>query len=184
MLLLDSSYCNLLFKVMSMNERFYYEFYKYIEPIINHSEFQKLKGIDHHGITRYDHCLRVAYYSFLVTKVLHLHCRETTEAALLHDFFTDEVKNENGFLKLCKHPGFAVKNAKKFFSLTPLQEDIISSHMFPITLVPPKYIESWIVDFVDDISAIYERVLTTRKQLAAACTFLFLLFLNFIRMSY
>ena len=62
-----------------------------------------------------------------------------------------------------------------------MQEDIIKTHMFPVSLVPPKYIESWIVDIIDDICAIYERFYSTRKELNAASTFLFLLFINYFR---
>ena len=38
--------------------------------------------------------------------------------------------------------------------------------MFPVTIIPPRYIESWIVDIIDDISAIYDKVYSMRKQLA------------------
>ena len=63
------------------------EFFSIIKPIINNCEFDKLKDIRHHGITRYDHCMRVAYYSYIVTKFFRLNYKDTTEAALLHDFF-------------------------------------------------------------------------------------------------
>ena len=62
-----------------------------------------------------------------------------------------------------------------------MQEDIIKTHMFPITLTPPKYLESWIVDIVDDIAAVYEKVFSVRKELSAATTFLFLLLINYMR---
>ena len=157
------------------------EFYSLINPILKNEEFQKLKYIDHHGITRYDHCLRVSYYTYLITKGLHLHYKEATTAALLHDFFQDEVKEENSIKKLRKHPTFALQNAKKYFSLTSLQEDIIVTHMFPITFTPPKYLESWIVDIIDDISAIYERGFSTKKQLSQAKAFLILMIIHFIK---
>ena len=63
------------------------EFKNIISSIESNEEFQKLKNIKHHGITRYEHSLRVAYYSYKVTKLLHLDYKDTTEAALLHDFF-------------------------------------------------------------------------------------------------
>ena len=72
-----------------------YEFKRLIKPIIDNKEFQKTKTIQHHGMTRYDHSLRVAYFSYLITKALRLDYKETAEAALLHDFFTDEVVNKN-----------------------------------------------------------------------------------------
>ena len=164
-----------------MNKYDNIEFFEIIKPIINNEEFQKLKKIEHHGITRYDHCMRVAYFSFKVTKALHLDYKEVTEAALLHDFFLDEIDNENTFKQWKNHPKIALDNAKKYFYITAKQEDIISKHMFPVGFVPPLYLESWIVDFIDDISAIYERSKATKSQIQAAMTFLLLVFVNFVR---
>ena len=70
------------------------EFNSLIQPIVEIEEFQKTKNIKHHGLTRYDHSRRVAYFSYLVTKFLRLDYKETTKAAMLHDFFTTEVENE------------------------------------------------------------------------------------------
>ena len=70
------------------------EFYDIINPILQNEEFLKLKEITHHGITRFDHSMRVAYFSYKVTKLLRLDYQETAVAALLHDFFTDEVKEK------------------------------------------------------------------------------------------
>lgn len=157
------------------------EFFRIIEPMIENKEFQKTKNISHHGITRYDHSIRVAYYSYYITKILHLDYKETTIAAILHDFFIDEVKEENSINKLRRHPQYAVENAKKHFQISEKQEDIIKTHMFPVTLTPPKYLESWIVDLVDDFSAIYEKGLSTKKQLTAATSFLFIFLINIIK---
>ena len=62
--------------------KFYKEFNDIISHISNNKDFLKLKRIKHHGITRYEHSLRVAYYSYKVTKLLHLDYKDTTEAAL------------------------------------------------------------------------------------------------------
>ncbi len=157
------------------------EFFDIIKPIIGNSEFQKLKNIKHHGITRYDHCLRVAYFSYKVTKALKLDYIEVTEAALLHDFFFDEADSEDSLKILKNHPNIAVENAKKYFFLTDKQQDIIEKHMFPIGLKPPLYLESWVVDIVDDVAAIYEKTKSTKKEIQAAITFLMLIVINFIK---
>ena len=166
-----------------MNKYNKLEFFNIINPILKNEEFSKLKNIQHHGISRYNHCMRVAYFTYQISKKLHLHYKEATEAALLHDFFIDEVKEENSIARLRKHPSYAVANAKKYFKITDLQEDIIKCHMFPVTFTPPKYLESWIVDIVDDIAALYEKGLSTKKELSAATTFLFLLILQYIKMN-
>ncbi len=156
------------------------DFFEIIKPIISNEEFQKLKKIKHHGITRYDHCMRVAYFSFQVSKTLHLDYKEVTEAALLHDFFFDG-DTDNNISKLKNHPEVALKKAKQYFTLTKKQEDIIRKHMFPIGLRPPMYLESWIVDILDDVAAVYEKSKSTKKELQAAMTFLLLIAVNYIK---
>jgi len=164
------------------------EFESLIKNILEIKEFQKTISIKHHGISRYEHSLRVAYISYKMTKFLKLNYKETTEAALLHDFFLDELEDKNKVSKLMKHPNVAVENASKYIDLTDRQIDIIKNHMFPITFTPPKYLESWIVDIADDISAIYERTysaktqfLNTMKEASVVGTFFFVLLLNIVK---
>ena len=157
------------------------EFYNIVNDILDHKEFLKLKDITHHGITRYEHCLRVGYYTYLVTKGLRLNYIKATRAAVLHDFFIDEVASENSINRLRRHSNYAFLNAKKYFILGDLEEDIIKRHMFPITFTPPKYLESWVVDIVDDFAAVYERCHSTRNELRAATTFLFLLVISIFK---
>lgn len=158
------------------------EFHSIVKPILDNCPFSETKKMKHHGITRYEHSMRVAYFSYIITKFLKLDYKQTTEAALLHDFFTTEVKNENSINRLIHHPKHAVENAKKYFNLSEKQEDIIITHMFPITFVPPKYLESWIVDLVDDIAAVYEGTKTMKKEIQTAATFVFMFIINYIKM--
>ena len=157
------------------------EFYNIVNPILNIKDFQKLKDYTHHEGNRYDHCLRVAYYTYKVTKRLNLNYKEATIAALVHDFFTNEVENETKYMRLKKHPEIALKNASKYLDLTELQKDIIRTHMFPFTYKLPKYAESWLVNIIDNIAAIYEKGYIKKKQFSAASTFLFLLTLSYLR---
>lgn len=164
-----------------MNEYQDPEFNALIKHILDNDEYKKTKNISHHGITRYAHSMRVAYFSYIITKKLHLDYQATAEAAMLHDFFLDEVDQENKVAKLRRHPQHAVENATKHFELNDKQIDIIKTHMFPITFTPPKYLESWIVDLVDDFAAVYEKGYSVRTELKAASTFLFLLLINFVK---
>ena len=159
------------------------EFNLIVSSILCNKEFLKTKEIAHHSTTRFDHSLRVAYYTYKVTKGLHLDYQDTTQAALLHDFFLDEVKNENMIKRLRKHPMCAVNNSLKYFDLNDKQIDIIKTHMFPVTFTPPKYLESWIVNLVDDVAAIYEKGYSIRAEFSAAMTFLFLLFMTFLKIE-
>ena len=52
--------------------------------------------------------------------------------------------------------------------------------MFPITFTPPKYIEGWIVDIVDDVVAIWEKAANLTDEFKTAVTFMFILLINFL----
>ncbi len=134
------------------------EFLEIIQPILKIEEFNNTKKRKHHGITRYDHSMNVAYITYTVCKNLNLNYKEATFAALIHDFFNTEVANENGYKRLINHPKIALKNAEKYFELTDLQKDIIAKHMFPLTIGIPKYKESLLVCLIDKYSSVNERV--------------------------
>lgn len=181
MLLLISSFWGIILRDEFMKKYKCKEFDRIIEPILSIDEFNELKCIDHHGINRFDHSLRVAYFTYKTTKKMHLNYVEATKAALLHDFFTDEVSDENGIMRLRRHPNYAVKNAEKYFGLTDLERDIIKTHMFPVTFTPPKYLESWIVVIADDAASIYERGYTIKRQVSIIGAFLLLVLVNYFK---
>lgn len=165
-----------------MNKQYYNEeFQNIIQPILDNKEFKKTKEQIHHGISRFDHLVRVSYYSYLITKVLGLSYKETTRAALLHDFFLEETKDDSALKALQKHPYYALENAKKYYNLTDREEDIIKTHMFPVTFKPPRYLESWIVDIVDDIAGMYEKYKSSCNEAKAAVNFLIIFMINLIQ---
>ena len=152
------------------------EFESIIKDIDESEEFQKTKEIFHHFSNRYDHCKRVAYYSYLVTKKLHLSYEEATRAALLHDFFLVDSKNisfKEKFGTLVNHPKYALAYSEKFFNLSDKEKDIIVSHMFPVAPTRvPKYLESWIVNLIDDYVAIKEEIYALKRKSIGYCNFL------------
>ena len=133
----------------------------------------------------YEHSLRVSYYSYLVAKILLLNIEEVARGALLHDFFLEDsesfasTKDRAGVL--VNHPKYALENANKYFTLSEKEKDIIVTHMFPVAPSVPKYIESWIVDIVDDFASIYEKGFVVRKELSAAMSFLVAVSINILR---
>ena len=137
------------------------EFLEIIQPILEVEEFNNTKNRKHHGITRFDHSMNVAYITYIVSKNMNLNYKEATFAALLHDFFNNEVANENGYKRLIDHPKVALKNAEKYFKLSDMQKDIILKHMFPVTIKPPKYKESLLVSLIDKYSSVNERMYTS-----------------------
>ncbi len=148
-----------------------------VNNILDNDEFLKIKSIEHHGISRYDHSLKVSYYSYKIAKILHLDYEQTARGGLLHDFFlSPEDRTQKDRLKsVFTHPKQAVLMAKSEFELTKKEEDMIRSHMFPINLSVPKYAESWIVSMVDKCVATNEFAIKFRFRLKYAYN-LFLLF--------
>ena len=137
-----------------MKENFEVEFYNIVNDILKNDEFIELKYEDHHGITRMRHSLNVAKLTFKLCKRFNVkNIKDTTRAALLHDFFkTNEIKK----CSFLEHPLLAANNAKRVFDINDFQSNIIKSHMYPMCKVFPKSRESYIVSIADKIVAIKE----------------------------
>lgn len=135
------------------------EFYEIIKEIVEHEEFQKRKNFPHHGEeTVYDHSMKVSYLAYKMAKKLKVDVKSVTIGALLHDFYTTpwqeapkqkKIKDMHGF----SHPKIAYQNAKYYFPhlMNDKIQDMITKHMFPLTIKPPKYKESWILTTADKI---------------------------------
>lgn len=143
------------------------EFYDIISDILNSEEFLKRKKYRHHeNESVYEHSLEVSYLSYKLAKKFGCDYKSAAIGGLLHDFYpypwqyTEEEKNifniparsknifnQHGFV----HAKEALFNAQKFYPefLNYKIENIILRHMFPLNIMPPKYIESWIVTFSD-----------------------------------
>lgn len=121
-------------------------------PLLEHPSVIKLKDINHHlGKSRFDHVLEVSWRSFLITESLSLDSEATVRGALLHDLFYYDWLHEGPRLHGFRHHNIALENARKITSLSKKEEDIIKKHMWPITVIPPRYTESLIVSIVDTI---------------------------------
>ncbi len=149
------------------------EYYEAVGDILQHEEFLKLKDFFHHNSSIYHHVHDVAYFSYRISKFLKLDYRSTARGALLHDFFLYDWRSHDvpdlpreKFHGL-EHPVIAVANAKKYFSINDIEEDIIKKHMWPLTIVPPKYKESYIVSFADKYLSSKEFVSEYKKRARA-----------------
>ena len=156
------------------------EFNNLITPYISNEEYQKTRNIMHHGMNRYDHMVRVAYYSYKITKFCHLNYKSTVKAAVLHDFFLEDYNDKKAKI-LVNHPMLALENSKKYFELSDLEQDIIKTHMFPIGKNIPKYLESWIVNIVDDFAFVFERGYVLKENMSVAFSMVILMFLVFVK---
>ena len=130
---------------------------KYGGDILRSDNFKSsAKNIQHSNVSVMKHSMKVAYASMWITKKLRLKCNkeDLVRGALLHDYFLYDwhdddhrgLKNLHGFY----HPGVALKNAMAEYTLTDRQKNIISSHMWPLTLRNiPKCKEAWVVTAAD-----------------------------------
>ncbi len=126
------------------------------------SRITQMKEYVQHGKTStLAHSVAVAYYSYRVARCLKFMGfkeKELIRGALLHDYYLydwhcpPKLKKLHGF----SHPQAALDNAKADFLLSDIEKDVIKRHMFPLTLVPPKYKESVLVCIVDKICSVYE----------------------------
>ena len=127
------------------------------KDIIEKDKFKSLKSEPHHGLSRYDHVIRVAKKTYLISKIFRMDYISATRGALLHDYFNDSDYHETkGLKKGSIHPVIALNNARREYFLNPKEENIIVSHMFPLGTVKPNCKESWVVTGVDKSVALYE----------------------------
>lgn len=143
-----------------MNIKDQIEFESIISELLKNKTVQQMDNFRQHYTTScLDHCKHVAYYNYIICKKLGLDYIEATRAGLLHDLFLyDWRKKQPGRKRLhaFHHPRISLENARKLFSLSPKEEDIILKHMWPLTIILPKYTESYITTFTDKYCALAE----------------------------
>ncbi|MDQ7032958.1 MAG: HD domain-containing protein [Desulfonauticus sp.] len=142
------------------------EFFHLIKPYISHPAILKLKDSYHHKKkTRFVHVVEVAYYSFLIAKKMSLDVEVTVKGAMLHDLFYYDWLREGPRLHGFRHPKISLENAKKFFSLSKKEEDIIKKHMWPLTPTPPFYLESLVVSLIDTFCSLRDYLPGEKKNI-------------------
>jgi len=141
-------------------------FYKILFEVNEKTQLNEMKKYNHHGKTSvYDHSVSVAILSFYIADKLGIQDKEDIViGALLHDYFLYDWRISDVKLHGIKHPRIALRNAQRELTLSPLSEDIIVKHMFPLTILPPLYVESWIVSFADKLCAIHEYLIDSLKN--------------------
>ncbi|MCL2573755.1 MAG: HD domain-containing protein [Defluviitaleaceae bacterium] len=134
-------------------------FFETIRDLLDEDMVQDLDNyVQHRGTSRLQHSLNVAYYSFCIAKALRRDYRTATRGALLHDLYCTDWRKEGltGWQHAIGHPKDALANAESITELNKREKDIIVKHMWPLTLTPPKYSESYIVCLADKLCTIRE----------------------------
>lgn len=135
------------------------EYMSCVWDIIDNEKIQKMdQYVQHCQTSRLQHSINVSYYSFLICRFLGWDYRSAARAGLMHDMFyydwrvTKSIRSNHASW----HPRVALDNAQKITELNKIEKDAIIKHMWPCTLVPPRYKESYVVTFVDKICAVCE----------------------------
>ncbi len=136
-----------------------------LSSVNTNSDFKMSRNFIQHGSTSIcTHSIMVAYQSCKIAEKsgVRISYKELIRGALLHDYFLydwhDKEHNHrrpHGFF----HPLAALANAERDFELTDIEKDIIKKHMFPLTPVPPRYKESWIVCLADKMCSAKETII-------------------------
>ena len=130
------------------------EFYRCIEDIVYHPVVLRMKRFYQHCDTDcYQHCLSVAYYNFRICKALQLDARSAARGGMLHDLFLYDWRTHSektgDRLHAMTHPWTAYRNAKKYFKLNSIEKEVLTKHMWPTTLIPPRHWETYVICFTD-----------------------------------
>lgn len=142
------------------NEAEVAEFISLIQDILPISDVQQLKSYYQHcKTTRFQHCINVAYYTYLMSKKMKLNYRSATRGALLHDFYLYDWKQDEQPIDgrhSQVHPQVALEMAKQTLSVDAIMEDCILNHMWPMTKNHPVTKEGWVVQGADKLCAVME----------------------------
>ena len=155
--------------MVNADNNLYNEFLEIVEDLIYTPEFRKLDECSHHyGVSRMQHCINVAYYSFVVCKKLKLDYVAAARAGLLHDLFCYDWQGSG--LGVAKHAflhsSIALENAEQLTELSPLERDIIKNHMWLCGKMWPRHRESYIVSVADKVCAVWEAGYGVKRKVA------------------
>lgn len=141
-----------------------------VYDIMDNEKFQEMdKYIQHGTTTTLEHCISVSYISYKICKYYNFDYISAARGGLLHDLFLYDwhthSKNTGEHFHGFTHPRTALNNADKYFELNDVERDIILKHMWPLTVIPPKTMEGYVVMYVDKYCGFLETVNRIKKKL-------------------
>ena len=136
------------------------QLYAILQQYDENPQVQRMREFIQHGdVTTYQHCKT-----------------SLAVGAFLHDFYLYDWHKRSTFHGLRRlfemhgfsHPGYACVNAQRVFHITKKEQDIIASHMWPLTFRHvPTCREAFIVCLADKYCAVVESMFR-RNRVAAA----------------
>lgn len=132
-------------------------FYDILEEVCKNSRIMESHRYIQHGTTSvFRHSVSVAYFSYYLALKMNapVDIESLIRGALLHDYFLydwhtkDESHKWHGF----HHAKKAYENALRDIpDINEIEQDMIRRHMFPLNIVPPRYMEGWILCCADKV---------------------------------
>lgn len=132
-----------------------------VQDILENEDFLSMANFIQHGTTTcLEHSIAVSYRSYITAKKYGLDSQSVARGGLLHDFFlydwhSHQQETGNHFHGFT-HPRTALENAEKVFELNDTEREIIVRHMWPLTVIPPKNKEAYVVLYHDKACSMRE----------------------------
>ncbi len=137
------------------------EYLSTVEELLAHPMVRSMENYIQHGDTScLRHCINVSYLSYLYCKERGWNAREAARGGLLHDLFLydwhEHAKQTGEYFHGYTHPRRALENADRLFRLTEREKEIILRHMWPLTVVPPRCREAYVIVMFDKYCTLME----------------------------
>ena len=131
-----------------------------VGDLLTTDEVRSMKRIPHHpGTSCYEHSVFVAYIAFRLARRWNLDYVAAARGGLLHDLYLYNPKDRTAHPgnQCFDHPKFALRNAESLCGrLTPKEQKIIISHMWPLARRMPRCREAFVVNLSDKLCATAE----------------------------
>ena len=128
--------------------------------------------IQHGSTTTYDHVLRVARTAYRLNHILHLKADDHSliRASILHDYYLYDWHQQGDRLHGYHHARIAADNALRDFAISPAEQAMIRSHMWPLNLFSiPLSRGGWLLTIADKIASAQETVMDRIRPSANSC---------------
>lgn len=120
-------------------------FESFITDLIIHPKFLETRFLIHHHISKHDHLLRSARYSYRLAPIFRADRRTCTRAAMLHDL-------DSRLGTLATHGAIAARTAAHMGEPEAVCT-AIRTHMFPLGPVPTSR-EGWVLVLADKLASL------------------------------
>ena len=150
------------------NEQNWKCFLDCVSDLLDSEAVRSMRSIPHHpGVNCYEHSVFVSYVAFRLARHWGLDYRAAARGGLLHDLYLYDSRDHSNYEgnQCFAHPKAALKNATALCgSLSPKEENIIISHMWPLARRRPRYGEAYVVNLADKACATMEVMRIWRRM--------------------